>query len=218
MLQRVSTLLLTFCITATCFFCVTEKAFAYDKPGMSDFKMGMTEAEVAAILDSKYGMQFEDNPSFGARYIPTAENPYGKLTDRDAFFGDPDIEGIVAKGCSVKGRAADNGFMTFIFADNALIQTYVHMLQVPNAEIVKKLQAIYGGDVQNFPSSISLNPHYVGKGENMVVFMRAGDYDGVIITYSADNADSVIKAKVDAMEAKIKEEEQKKLDAAGSKL
>jgi hypothetical protein len=196
-------------------------AYAAEQPGMSDFKMGMSKQEVAAILDKQYNMEFTDSRK-EAFFKPTNENIYGNLY-QDAFrpFGRREYPGLKIHGCRVKSRGA-SGPMVFIFAHDKLIQCHLQIPDVEQQEIIAILQQKYGGELVTLgQEGISKRVWYMAETNEFDIFMDDADKPekkNNVIRYSAKNAYDTIQAIMAVHDAAKGNTQKQKADEAARKL
>lgn len=189
-------------------------AHAEDTPGMRDFSMGMSKAEVESILKTKYNMVF-GHSSFSPRFAPTNENPYGSL--QPGAFMTPTYPGLEIKGCNA-ARGMSPGWMSFVFANDTLIQAHVQITDVENKDLLDALQGLYGGKVSRLGTSLR-STWYIGGNDEYQVFMETRERGtNNVVIYSAKNADDTIRALMDAHARAQDAAQQEKLGAVGKKL
>jgi hypothetical protein len=219
-------ILLLFAVTVLTLVLALENSVAYaaEQPGMSDFKMGMTKQEVAAILDKQYNMEFTTQPPFGAFFKPTNENPYGWLA-QDFFdnliLGSRKYPGLEIHGCKVKNWGA-SGLMTFIFAHDKLIQCHLQLSDVEQQEIIAILQQKYGGELVTLgQEGIRKHVWYMAETNEFDIFVDDADKPekkNNVIRYSAKNACETIQAIMAADEAAKGNIQKQKADETAHKL
>lgn len=179
-------------------FPINTPARAEIEATIHDFVMGMSPAQVASILEQKYGYIFNGRPVWSnrggkvARYSPTPENPVGRI-EVSNHFGNQDIPGL--EGYSVVG----DQFLSFVFVNGGLVQVNIPVRGVPAREVVDRLMKLYGGAVYRYEGSRL--DHYMATTRDYIVFASYQPHDPkIVVGYSAPRANYLISDCVDAFQ------------------